>query len=121
MEHELDGVQLYGGEILIGPEKVLEVGDMPGQGAGLAEGLRGVLVVYLPVIVTLPLHGLQGVNDVLAGHEIQITPAQGVGQILVFGLRIHEDDGLPRLTKVGNNALEQMGFALSGVSENQDI
>lgn len=93
---------------------------MPGKGAGLAEGLRGLLIVLMLGVV-LPGHGLQGVDGIVAGQKIQVTPAQGLGQVQVFGFGIHKDDGLAGLPQIGDNALEQIGFPLPGIAQDEDI
>lgn len=71
--------------------------------------------------VVLPGHGLQGVDGIVAGQKIQVTPAQGLGQVQVFGFGIHKDDGLAGLPQIGDNALEQIGFPLPGIAQDEDI
>ena len=83
-----------------------------------AEGLRRVRVLRAAVFV--PHLGFQGVNQVFAGHQVDETTAEIVGDVLVFHLRIEGAHPHPGLPEVGQQELQQVGFALPAVAEDQD-
>ena len=71
-QHQLQGIYLLVGEGLVGPEKVLEEGNVLGQGGFLPEcrwRVRIVLSIHIP-----PL-GLQKVDTELPAHEVRVTAA----------------------------------------------
>ena len=97
-EEYLYGVNLRVGEILIGPEKVLEKRDVLGEPRHPLECV-GRSCVYLAGTIR-PGFRLQGVDGVLAGHKIDIAAAQSIGEFLIFGFRVQADAGLARLPEI---------------------
>ena len=87
-------------EVLVGAEKVLEEGDMLGQSRCLSEGFRRILVYGF---IVRPRFRLEGIDDILSAHEVDITAAEVVAEILVFLLGIQADDRLSGHSRVGQN------------------
>ena len=68
-QHDLYGVQLRVGEILVGPKEVFQKGDVPRQQGGLAKGIRGCLVGVL-----VPAPHLQHIDALFSGHQVNEAP-----------------------------------------------
>ena len=118
-EQNLNGVDLRIGEILIAAEKVLEESDVLGQPRHLLERFRRGGVDIFDAV--RPRFRLQGVDRVLAAHEVDIAAAQSITEFLILGLRVQADDRLARLSDVGQDQLEQIALALTAVAEDQDV
>lgn len=118
-EQNLNGVDLRIGEVLVAAEEVLEKGDVLGEPRDLLECFRRGGVDILNAV--RPCFRLQGIDRVLAAHEVDIAAAQGIAEFLVLGLGVQADDCLTRLTDVGQNKLEQIALALAAVAEDQDV
>lgn len=118
-EQNLNGVDLRIREVLVAAEEVLEEGDVLGQSRDLLEGFRCGCVDVLNAV--RPRFRLQGVDRVLAAHEVDIAAAQSIAEFLILGLRVQADDRLARLSDVGQDQLEQIALALAAVAEDQDV
>ena len=84
-------------EIFVGTEEVLEVGDVLTKHGGLAEGFGSILVGYLVLIG--PAFGLQGIDDILATHKVDIASTEVVAEIFILLLRIQGDERFSRLSE----------------------
>lgn len=118
-EQNLNGVDLRIGEVLVAAEEVLEEGDMLGEPRNLLKRFRRGRVNVLNAV--RPCFRLQGVDRVLAAHEVDIAAAQSITEFLILGLRVQADDRLARLSDVGQDQLEQIALALAAVAEDQDV
>ena len=92
---------------------------MLGQPRDLLERLRRGGVDILDAV--RPCLRLEGVDRVLAAHEVDIAAAQGIAEFLILGLGVQADDRLARLSDIGQNQLEQIALALAAVTEDQDV
>ena len=61
------------------------------------------------------------IATVSAFHEVEITPAEGFGQVGIFGFRIQAKDRFALHPEVGQKQFQEIRLPLSGVAENQDI
>ena len=116
-QHQLDGVDVAVRKVLIGPEKVLEEGDVLAQASALPEGgwrFRIVLTIGIPQL------GFQGVDDVLPAHEISEAAAQVGAQVDELMLRIEAESGLAALQDIAEKELQQVALALAGVAQDED-
>ena len=118
-EQNLNGVDLRIGEILIAAEKVLEESDVLGQPRHLLERFRRGGVDVLNAV--RPCLRLEGIDRILAAHEVDIATAQGIAEFLILGLGVQADDCLARLSDIGQNQLEQIALTLAAVAEDQDV
>ena len=107
------------GEILVGTEEVLEVGDVLTEHRGLTEGFGGILVGNL--VLVRPTFRLQGVDDILATHKVNIATAEIAAEIFILLLRIQGDEGLSGLAQRHEQELQKVGLTLSRVAEDEDI
>ena len=78
-------------EIFIGPEEVLEEGDVLAQACGFAERLGGVGVLRIAALV--PALGFQRIDAVHAAHQIHETAADPLAHILLLMFHIQRYDG----------------------------
>ena len=106
-------------EILVGTEEVLEVGDVLTEHRGLAESFGGILVGDLVLIG--PAFGLQGIDDILATHKVDIASTEVVAEIFILLFRVQGDERLSGLTERHEQELQKVGFTLSRVAEDEDI
>ena len=90
---------------------------MLGQPRDLLEGFRRGGVDILDAV--RPCLRLEGIDRVLAAHEVDIAAAQSIAEFLIFRLGVQADDRLARLTDVSQNQLEQIALALAAVAEDQ--
>ena len=118
-QHDLDGIDMRVAEILIGPEEVLQEGDVLGQQGAFAKGLRRIGGVGVTTII--PALGFQHIDDVLSGHEVSKTAAHRLAHFLLFVFSIQRNDGLAGLQQVQNEQLHEIGLALTGVAKDQDV
>ena len=116
LQHQLQGIDLLVGEGLVGPEKVLEEGDVLGQGRFLLECLWRVWIV---LSIHIPPLGLQEVDAVLPAHEVCVTAAQLVAEPGQLLLRVQADHRLAALQQVADEQLEQVAFALARVAQDE--
>ena len=107
------------GEILVGTEEVLEVGDVLTEHGGLAEGFGSIFVGDLVLIG--PAFGLQGIDDILATHKVDIASTEVVAEIFILLLCIQGDERFTGLTERHQQELQKVGFTLSGVTEDKDV
>lgn len=114
-EQNLNSVDLRIGEVLVAAEEVLKKGNVLGQPRDLLEGFRRSGVDILDAV--RPCFRLQGVDRILAAHEVDIASAQGIAEFLIFRLGVQADDCLARLTDIGQDELEQIALALTAVAE----
>ena len=105
-------------EIFIGPEEVLEEGDVLAQACGFAERLGGVGVLRIAALV--PALGLQRIDAVHAAHQIHEAATDPLAHILLFMLHIQRYNGLSCLQKIEQEQFEQIALALAGVTQDQD-
>ena len=117
--HDLNGVDMGITEILIGPEEVLEKGYMLRQQSAFAEGFRCCLIVRVTAVI--PAFGLQGVDDVLPGHEISKAAAHGLAHFLLLMLGIQRDNGFPGLQQIEDEQFHEIALTLAGVAENENV
>ena len=101
-QHDLNGVYLHVGEILIAAEPVLQECQMLTQPSASAEGFRCIRVIHR---LTGPGFGFQEVNHVSAVQEIQITAAIVLSQCLHLTLGIQSDNPFARLPQIGHQQL----------------
>ena len=118
LQHQLQGIHLLVGEGLVGPEKVLEEGDVLGQGRLLAEGI-GHSWIVIPVVANIPPLGLQKVDTELPAHEVCVTAAQPAAEPGQLLLRVQADHRLAALQQVADEQLEQVALALAGVAQDE--
>ena len=118
LQHQLQGIHLLMGEGLVGPEKVLEEGDVLGQGRLLAEGI-GHSWIVIPVVANIPPLGLQKVDTELPAHEVRVTAAQFAAEPGQLLLRVQADHRLAALQQVADEQLEQVALALAGVAQDE--
>ena len=67
------------------------------------------------------LYALADSGGILARHEVDVTAAEVGRQVLIFRFCVQRDDPFPGFPQVGQDQLHQEGFALAGVSEDQNI
>ena len=73
-QHDLDGIQLRVGELLVGAKEILQEGDVPRQQRGLAERLGDGLVCFGSVSL-IPAPHLQHIDALLTGHKVDEAAA----------------------------------------------
>ena len=118
-QHDLDGIDVCVAEILVGPEKVLEEGDVLRQQGAFAKGLRRVGGIGVAAVI--PALGFQHIDDVLPGHQVCKAAAHRLAHFLLFVFSIQRNDGLAGLQQVQNEQLHEIGLALTGVAKDQDV
>ena len=118
-QHDLDGVDVGVAEILVGPEKVLEEGDMLRQKGAFAKGLRRIGGIGVSAVI--PALGLQHIDDILPGHQVCEAATHRLAHLLLFVFGIQRYDGLTGLQQVQDQQLHQVGLALAGVAQDQDV
>ena len=92
---------------------------MLGQQGAFAKGLRRISGIGVAAIV--PALGFQHIDDVLSGHKICKAAAHRFAHFLLFVFGIQRDDGLAGLQQVQDEQLHEVGFALTGVAQDQDV
>ena len=86
-QHDLDGIQLRVGELLVGAKEILQEGDVSRQQCGLAESpRRGLVCFHIRVLVPTP--HLQHIDTLLAGHQVDKAAAQLVTKLFQLMLRV---------------------------------
>gem|GEM_PF-2183805 len=118
-QHDLDGVDVCVAEILVGPEKVLEEGDVLGQQGAFAKGFRRIGGVGVSAVI--PALGFQHIDDILPGHQVCKAAAHRLAHLLLFMFGVQTDDGLAGLQQIQDQQLHQVGLALAGVAQDQDV
>ena len=118
-QHDLNGIDMRVAEILIGPEEVLQEGDVLGQQGAFAKGLRRVGGIGIAAVI--PALGFQHIDDVLSGHEVGEAAAHRLAHLLLFVFGVQGNDGLAGLQQVQDKQLHEVGFALTGVAQDQDV
>ena len=116
---DLERIDVCVGEVLVGTEEVLEVGDVLTEHRGLAESFGGILVGDLVLIG--PAFGLQGVDDILATHKVDIASTEVVAEIFILLLCIQGDERFTGLAERHEQELQKIGLTLSRVTEDEDI
>ena len=106
-------------EILISTEEVLEVGDVLTEHGGLAEGFGSIFVGDLVLIG--PAFGLQGIDDILATHKVDIASTEVVAEIFILLLRVQGDERFTGLTERHEQELQKVGLTLSRVTKDENI
>ena len=89
------------------------------QQSAFAEGFRRCRIVRVTAII--PAFRLQYIDDVLSRHEVGKAAAHGLAHFLLLMLGIQRDNGLSGLQQIEDQELHQIGFALAGVAENEDV
>ena len=117
--HDLNGVDVRVAEILIGPEEVLEKGNMLRQQGAFAEGFRRCRIVRVTAVI--PAFRLQHIDDILSRHKVGKAAAHGLAHFLLLMLGIQRDNGFPGLQQIEDQELHQIGFSLAGVTENENV
>ena len=117
-EHDLDGIDVLVGKVLVGAKEVPQEGDVLAQPCGLAEGFRGVLIVAAAPVI--PAFRLQKIDVELAAHHIHEAAAHGFTEILLLMLHIQGNHGFARLKEIEQEQLEQVALALAGIAQDQD-
>ena len=69
----------------------------------------------------VPCFGFQRIDGVFTGQKIDIASSERRTEFLVFRFGIEAQQALARLPDVGQKQLKKITFALTGVSENEDI
>ena len=118
-EQNLDGVDLGISEVLICSEEILEESNMLGQPRGFPKRLRSSRVLLNRAIG--PCFRFKRIDDICPRHEVDITAAECLTDILIFRFRVEADHTLPGLTDVGQHELHQVALALTGVAKDQDV
>ncbi|MPN14649.1 hypothetical protein SDC9_161976 [bioreactor metagenome] len=85
----------------------------------LEKRLRRILVARAAALI--PCLGLQRVDHILAAHEIDEAPIEVFREIHVLMLRVEANHALSGFQNVAEDELEKIAFALSAVSEDQDV
>ena len=96
--HDLNGVDVRVAEILIGPEEVLEKGNMLRQQGAFAEGFRRCRIVRVTAVI--PAFRLQHIDDILSRHKVGKAAAHGLAHFLLLMLGIQRDNGLSGLQQI---------------------
>lgn len=117
-QKDFDCIDLGVIEILVGPEEILEERHMLTQARHPPEGLWGS---HIGIRAVAPGLGLQGVDDVLARHEVDVAAPQGRSQILILRFGVQSNDPFPGLPQVGQQQLHEIALALAGVAQDQDV
>ena len=122
LQHQLYGVDLRLGEVLVCPEEVLEEGDVLAEPAVHPKGLRGIFAFLCVLLnVHVPYLRLQGVDDVLPAGQVQKAAAQVLAQLRHLMLRVQADHGLARLQQIDRQELQQVALSLAGVPQDEDV
>ena len=103
-------------KILISAEKVLQEGNVLAQPGVLPEGggsFRIVLSIHVPHL------GFQGVDTVLACHEVNKAAAQIGAQVPHLMLRVQADHRFTGLQHIADQQLQQEALALAGVAKDE--
>ena len=116
----LDGVKLLIREILVGAEEVFEKSNVLAQPCDALESVGRVLIVIF-IAVLSPILWFKRINFVLTVHKVDITAAERSGQVFILSFGIQTHQSLTALTDIGEKQLQQKGFALTGVAEDEDI
>ena len=88
------------------------------QGA-FSEGFRGGCIVRVAAVV--PAFRLQHIDDVLTRHKVGKAATHSLAHFLLLMLGIQRDNGFAGLQQVQDEQLHEVGFALTGVAENQHV
>ena len=118
LQHQLDGVDVPVREVLVGAEKVFQEGDVLAQAGLLAEGKGGVRLRF-PLAAHIPHLGLQGIDAVLAAHQVDEASAQVGAEINELMLRVQADGGLPGLQDAAQQEFQEIALALAGVAQDE--
>ena len=86
---------------------------------GLAEGFGSIFVGDLVLIG--PAFGLQGIDDILATHKVDIASTEVVAEIFILLLCIQGDERFTGLAERHEQELQKIGLTLSRVTEDEDI
>ncbi len=89
------------------------------QQSAFAEGFRRCRIVRVTAVI--PALGFQGVDDVLSRHKVGKAAAYGLAHFLLLMFSIQCDNGFPGLQQIEDQKLHQIGFALAGVAENENV
>ena len=116
---DLERIDVCVGKILVGTEEVLEVGDVLTEHGGLAEGFGSILVGDLVLIG--PAFGLQGIDDILATHKVDIASTEVVAKVFILLLCVQGDERFTGLAERHEQELQKIGLTLSRVTEDEDI
>ena len=88
------------------------------QGA-FAKGFRRVGGVGVSAVI--PALGFQHIDDILPSHQVCEAAAHRLAHLLLFMFGIQADDGLAGLQQIQDQQLHQVGLALAGVAQDQDV
>ena len=116
---DLESVDVCVREILVGTEEVFKVGDVLTKHRGLTEGFGSILIGNLVLIG--PAFGLQGIDDILATHKVDIATAEVVAEVFILLLCIQGDERFTGLAERHEEELQKVGLTLSRVTEDEDI
>ena len=115
-QHDLQGVKLGIGEVFVGPEEVLQEGNVLGQHCPGAGQVR-----FRGLVAAVPELGFQHIDLVFSAHQVNEAAAQSQTQVFQFMLRVQGDHALAGFQDVDDQVLHQVGFALAGVAQNEDV
>ena len=118
-EHDFDGVDVGIAEILIGSEEVFQEGNVLGQQRVFVEGLRRIVGIGVSAVV--PALGFQDIDEVVSGHEVGKTTTHRLAHLLLLMFGIQGDDRFARLQQIEDEQLHEIGLALAGVAQDQDV
>ena len=83
-----------------------------------AEGFRGIRVFHR---LAGPDLWFQNIDHVLPVQKVQTAAAVMNRQLPILTLRVHDQHPFPGLPEIGQQQLHQVGLALAGVAQDQDI
>ena len=118
-QQNLNGIDLCVVEILVGPEEIFEERNVLAQAGYFLESVRGSQIHFLCSV--RPCFRLQRIDGVLTGHKVNIAAAQSLAQFLILTFGIKANNTLAGLPDVGQNQLEQIALALTGIAQDQDV
>ena len=136
-EHDFDGVDVGIAEILVGSEEVFQEGDVLSQHGIAQKGFGYASTVVAGGKVCCPDHvrvriassgtlvvpalGFQDIDEVVSGHEVGKATTHRLAHLLLLMFGIQGDDGFARLQQIEDEKLHEVGLALSGVAQDQDV